>query len=138
MEMEYQKRFDTHGMTQRPDILVHSPRTDESAPAVKRGNLAVYALKKHATTEDSHDDHRKLQEIVAELRYQVGFFVNIAGTRASLGVWKHLVSSNIQAFGTRLVGEEVEIDHWWYDRSKAIARFETLGPLDSTQSLSRP
>jgi hypothetical protein len=75
LEMEYQKSA-RHGMSQRPDIVLHLPAEDADA-AVHENNLAVWALKRHATEAEASSDFEKLDEMFQMLRYPLGFFVNI-------------------------------------------------------------
>ncbi len=73
--MEYQKSF-RHGMSQRPDIVLHVPAEDSGACVVDN-NRAVWALKRHATQAGARADFEKLEEMFKRLRYPFGIFVNI-------------------------------------------------------------
>src|SRR5271167_3840878 len=75
LEMEYQKSA-RHGMSQRPDIVLHIP-AEESGAAVYENNAAVWALKRHATENDARTDFDKLDEMLGVLHYELGIFVNI-------------------------------------------------------------
>ncbi len=76
LEMEYQKSA-RHGISQRPDIVLHMPAEDFGA-AVDENNLAVWALKRQATEREAARDFEKLDEMFQALHYSVGIFVNIA------------------------------------------------------------
>ncbi|MCJ7545794.1 MAG: hypothetical protein MUP30_03035 [Deltaproteobacteria bacterium] len=75
LEMEYQKSA-RHGMSQRPDIVLHVP-AEVSGARVSENNLAVWALKRRATSAEAHDDFVKLDEMFEILCYPLGIFVNI-------------------------------------------------------------
>jgi hypothetical protein len=75
LEMEYQKSA-RHGIYQRPDIVLHIP-AEEASAEVYENNLAVWALKRHATEDAARDDFDKLDEMFDQLRYPLGIFVNI-------------------------------------------------------------
>jgi len=75
LEMEYQKSA-RHGMSQRPDIVLHVPAEDSGA-RVSQNNLAVWALKRDATSGEARDDFAKLDEMFETLCYPLGIFVNI-------------------------------------------------------------
>ncbi len=75
LEMEYQKSA-RHGMSQRPDIVLHAP-AQESGAKVSENNLAVWALKRHATPGQVRDDFTKLDKMFDMLCYPLGIFVNI-------------------------------------------------------------
>ena len=74
LEMEYQKSS-RHGITQRPDIVLHEPGEDSGA-GVAANNFAVWALKRRATTRQAQDDFARLDEMFETLCYPLGIFVN--------------------------------------------------------------
>jgi hypothetical protein len=80
LEMEYQKSRNVHGLVQRPDIVLHVPAEVTNAD-VSANNLAVWALKRHASEAEALDDFGKLDQMFATLQYHFGFFVNIADFR---------------------------------------------------------
>jgi hypothetical protein len=67
LEMEHQKSA-RHGISQRPDIVLHVP-AKESGARVSENNLAVWALKRHATSGKARDDFTKLDEMFEMLCY---------------------------------------------------------------------
>jgi hypothetical protein len=73
VELENQKLLGIHGMRQRPDIVIHAPRDDDSAASARQGNLAVYALKRGASKVEVREDLEKLAELIEELDYPIGF-----------------------------------------------------------------
>ena len=75
LEMEYQKST-RHGMSQRPDIVLHVPAEDSGA-GMAENNFAVWALKRRATLAEARDDFVKLDEMFEQLCYPLGIFVNI-------------------------------------------------------------
>ena len=75
LEMEYQKST-RHGMSQRPDIVLHVP-AEESGAGVADNNFAVWALKRCATARKAQKDFAKLDEMFETLCYPLGIFVNI-------------------------------------------------------------
>jgi hypothetical protein len=75
LEMEYQKSA-RHGMSQRPDIVLHVP-AEESGAGVADNNFAVWALKRCATAGEAEEDFAKLDEMFEHLHYPLGIFVNI-------------------------------------------------------------
>ncbi len=50
VEQEYQKQADLHGMTIRPDIIIHDPFNPTRHHVRTEGNLAVVELKLRATS----------------------------------------------------------------------------------------
>jgi len=93
LEMEYQKSG-RHGMTKRPDIILHIPAED-SGGRVTQNNFAVWALKRHATEGEAREDFAKLDDMFSLLCYPLGFFVNIDAK-------KHMAASYCGAFPERV------------------------------------
>jgi len=101
LEMEYQKSA-RHGLRQRPDIVLHVP-AEESGSGVVENNLAVWALKRHATPEAASQDFEKLDEMFKQLCYPLGIFVNIDAK-------KHFAESYRGEFAQRLRTVAVWLD----------------------------
>lgn len=51
IEQEYQKRLYGHGLTIRPDIIIHEPFDEARHDSRKDGNVAVIELKRDASQE---------------------------------------------------------------------------------------
>src|SRR5437870_801261 len=75
LEMEYQKSS-RHGVTQRPDIIIHKP-AELYCSSVQKDNLAVFALKHQASVNEAKEDFVKLDEMIEKLHYKKGIFINI-------------------------------------------------------------
>lgn len=76
LEIEYQKRDSLHNLTQRPDIILHTP-AELSGHSVSDNNFAVWALKRNANPDKAIEDFAKLDEMFETLRYPIGLFINI-------------------------------------------------------------
>jgi hypothetical protein len=76
VEMEYQKSAAKHGLTQRPDIIVHLP-TEHGSPSVNKNNLLVIAMKHRASSNAAMADFEKLDDIMRRLDYEFGVFINV-------------------------------------------------------------
>ena len=81
IEQEHQKRLQAHGLTFRPDIIVHEPFTPLLHGNRSEGNYIVVELKLNATPEEATDDFRKLTQMLQILNYPIGIFINIGSTR---------------------------------------------------------
>jgi len=81
VEEEYQKRFRDHGISHRPDILVHIPFESGITRTRKEGNFVVFELKLQANEDDALHDFAKLNEYITKLDYDLGIFVNIASEK---------------------------------------------------------
>jgi hypothetical protein len=112
LEMEYQKSS-RHELNrnQRPDIILHIPAELHSAP-VHEGNFAVYALKHQASANKAKEDFDKLDDLFENLRYPLGFFINIDSTQHRLNEYTGHYRDRLHAFAVTLVkGEVLTIIH---------------------------
>ena len=80
VEQEYQKRQQAHGLTIRPDIIIHEPFDPQRHGARTEGNLAVIELKRKASVGKATQDFKSLADMIQVLHYPIGFFVNIGST----------------------------------------------------------
>jgi len=83
VEQEYQKTAKVHGITLRPDIIVHIPFDRGVSPSRQHDNHLVILLKLSASKKKAEEDFAKLETICSVLHYPIGAFVNIA----SLDLW---------------------------------------------------
>lgn len=101
LEEEYQKGT-LHGTSQRPDIILHLPR-EESGAGARDNNLAVWALKRHATARSARSDFAKLDRMFNALDYPVGFFINIDASDHQRRVYNGRYPNRIVCFAVRLL-----------------------------------
>jgi hypothetical protein len=86
IEQEYQKRLHMHGLTIRPDIIIHEPFDEARHKSRQEGNIAVIELKHAASQKDASDDFESLAKMMEALAYPMAAFINIASetTHAAL------------------------------------------------------
>ena len=77
LEQECQKRLGLHGLTIRPDIIIHIPFERGNVKERQDGNFCVIELKLRASQRDIQGDLKKLSDMCNLLRYGCGIFVNI-------------------------------------------------------------
>ncbi|WP_341314534.1 hypothetical protein WN982_04245 [Paraburkholderia sp. IMGN_8] len=77
IEQEYQKRLQVHGLSQRPDIIIHEPFDPTRHRTPAEGNHAVVELKLQATRAQAIVDFGKLCVIMDVLEYPLAIFVNV-------------------------------------------------------------
>jgi hypothetical protein len=116
LEMEYQKSS-RHEMSQRPDIVFHVP-AEEAGAGVDENNIAVWALKRRATSKDAVEDFRKLDEMFRGLNYPVGIFVNIDAQRHMAHLYQGQYGERIEAVA---VWVEEAVMTAWASRASAEA-----------------
>ncbi len=80
VEQEYQKRAKLHGITLRPDIIVHIPFERGVSPSRRYDNYLVVLLDLSANQKEAEEDFGQLSTICSKLDYPIGAFVNIAST----------------------------------------------------------
>ena len=123
LEAEHQKSEHIHNMKQRPDVILHVPRLDTGNPA-RDGNVAVWQLKRNAAKEKALEDFEKIDDLIENLSYRVGVFINISSSQHHWEAYGGNHRKRLFAFSTRLVYGNVELG--W---SPNASRF-----LDPTES----
>lgn len=78
LEQEYQKRLRVHGLTIRPDIIIHEPFDPSRHLSRRDGNIAVIELKRAATVDRAAADVESLVQMLEILDYPLAIFLNIA------------------------------------------------------------
>jgi len=102
VEQEYQKRLRDHGLTVRPDIIIHEPFDPSYHGARTSGNRAVVELKVNATAAEAAEDFESLAAMIQVLRYPVGVFVNIASSVTHANLVPKAVRRHVVAFAVAL------------------------------------
>ena len=81
LEQEHQKTLVRHGLTIRPDIVIHEPFDPAVHRSRKDGNVAAIELKCRASPRQASDDFENLILMLSALRYPIGIFINIGHSR---------------------------------------------------------
>jgi hypothetical protein len=102
VEQEYQKRQRHHGLTVRPDIIIHEPFDPARHAGRTEGNRAVVELKLNATTAEAAEDFESLAAMIQVLHYPLGVFVNIASTITHANLVPEVVQGRVVAFAVTL------------------------------------
>lgn len=102
VEQEYQKQAGRHGVTIRPDIIIHEPFDPERFADRTQGNVAVIELKLRSTAAEAADDFKSLGLMLDELRYQLGIFINIGAERTWAELLPQALHGRVACFAVRL------------------------------------
>jgi hypothetical protein len=109
LEQEYQKRTSQHGLTLRPDILVHEPFNPSKHPDRTHGNYVVIELKLDATDQEAREDFAHLAEMMRRLSYPLGVFVNVAAVDTKIAQANRSNTGRIVAFAVSLKDGRVNL-----------------------------
>lgn len=109
LEQEYQKRQQEHGLTIRPDIIIHEPYDPNRHAERTEGNHAVLELKLNATPDEALADFHSLATMIKVLRYPVGIFVNIASDATYAELIPEDVRKQIITFAVFLVDGNTKV-----------------------------
>jgi hypothetical protein len=93
IEQEHQKRALAHGLTCRPDIIIHEPFDESRHKDRSEGNFVAIELKLRANMREASDDFQSLSDMIQKLGYPLGIFINIGSNET----YRHLVSENAQS-----------------------------------------
>jgi hypothetical protein len=77
IEQEYQKRIKEHGITLRPDIIIHVPFDNDESNTRGEGNFVVFELKLNANESSALVDYNNLSQMCSLLNYPLAVFINI-------------------------------------------------------------
>jgi len=102
IEQEYQKRLDAHGLTIRPDIVIHEPYDSARHASRATGNIAVVELKLRASAQQAAADFQSLAAMLRMLRYPVGIFVNIGSAETHVELVPQEARGRIVSFAVSL------------------------------------
>jgi hypothetical protein len=116
LEMEYQKSR-RHGLSQRPDIVLHIP-AEYSRASVQENNFAVWALKHRASRAEACADFARLDEMFEVLKYPFGFFLNIDSADPMRQHYSGAYGERLATVAAHLSAGDVRT-HWAYVDSKA-------------------
>jgi hypothetical protein len=77
IEQEYQKTLPRHGITIRPDIIIHIPSRPNSDDDRSFGNFVAIEIKRGATDVEAKLDYDSLALLAHRLAYPLTIFINI-------------------------------------------------------------
>ena len=112
VEQEYQKIFKIHGLSIRPDIIVHVPFERGVFNSRDEGNYVVIELKLNGSRKKALYDFNKLEKICKILQYSLGVFINIGSERLYLYDYLQRSSRNpnrtyhLHEFAVKLVNKD--------------------------------
>ena len=110
VEQEYQKRLKDHGLTIRPDIIIHCPFEQNKHESRSDGNLAVFELKLRASRATARIVYERLITICDELNYQLGIFINIGSRETHYEQSPAAQDERIMSFSVSLNEGRVEVN----------------------------
>jgi hypothetical protein len=109
VEQEYQKQAGLHGVTIRPDIIIHEPFSPGRHGARTEGNLAVMELKLRATPAEALADFENLGLMLNKLSYQLGIFINIDSTSTHVDLVPAACRERIVCFAANIANGAVTV-----------------------------
>ncbi len=109
VEQEYQKTSEDHGITIRPDIIIHIPYEKRIHSSRCAGNFVVFQLKLKASEDKAREDFSKLDLMFEKLDYQLGIFLNINSDNTFFDSYLGDYNDRLHCFAVRLVNNKVVI-----------------------------
>lgn len=121
-EQEYQKRLPAHGITIRPDIIIHIPTKPRGNH--RTGNFVAFELKLRARQRQAKEDFANLDLILGALDYPLGVFVNINSSQTYAQHYSGVFKERIHFFALRRRSAGIELRHAYYCGTKLIEQIE--------------
>jgi hypothetical protein len=118
VEQEYQKRFRTHGIKRRPDVIIHVPTL--LGGNRREGNFAVFALKLTAGPARARSDFDALDAIIRALDYPLGVFINIAAKKTHAEHYQGAFPSRLHWFAVYRSEEGAQVRHAYYNGTRFV------------------
>ena len=120
IEEEYQKKLEPHGMTQRPDIIIHDPIETGHSNNRKENNYVVFALKLNKKKNEVMKDYKKLDEVIEKLNYQFGIFININSINSFLGEYQGPNKDKLHEFCIKQINGNLTIHYAYLHENNVI------------------
>ena len=109
IEQEYQKTFPAHGITIRPDILLHVPFERGETQNRWEGNFVALELKLRASAKDADDDFSSLSLLALKLSYPLTIFLNIDSSETYFKQCPAEIAQQTVCCAVRLEGSQVHL-----------------------------
>lgn len=109
IEQEYQKILDDHGITIRPDIIIHVPFNEESNGTRRQNNYVVIQLKLQAEEKRAIEDFEKIDLMFEHLDYGLGIFLNIDSDETYIEKYTGNYRKRLRCFATYLLNDAVVV-----------------------------
>jgi hypothetical protein len=118
VEQEYQKRLREHGITGRPDIIIHVPTTADGNR--RHHNFAIFELKLAARAAGAQEAFESLDRVLAALDYPIGVFINIATAETHADEYSGRFPERIHCFAVQLINARAHIRHAHFDGTRFV------------------
>ncbi len=82
IEQEYQKTLPHHGITIRPDLIIHIPFERGATCWRNEGNFVAVEMKVNATAAEADEDFASLVLLKERLGYPLTLFLNIGAAQS--------------------------------------------------------
>jgi hypothetical protein len=102
VEQEYQKTLPFHGLTIRPDLIIHVPFDRKKTASRKEGNFVAIELKVRASSADAADDFMSLKLLHEVIHYSMTIFVNIDAQETHARLCPAAIAAHTVCFAVRL------------------------------------
>ena len=119
VEEEYQKRIPNHGISHRPDIIIHIPFEEGITRSRREGNFIAFELKLRATKNDALDDFAKLNDYITVLKYPLGIFVIIDSEKSFIEL---VPNDKIRVLNVLRDRQDVVVMHSYLKNRKVICQ----------------
>ena len=117
IEEEYQKTIPNHGISHRPDLIVHIPFEAGLTRSRREGNFVAFEFKLKGSRLDAVDQFIKLDDYLTILDYPLGVFVNINDTRSFVEI---VPDYRIHVFTTIKDQEIVKVSHSYLEDEQPV------------------
>jgi hypothetical protein len=109
IQQEYQKTLPIHGITIRPDLIVHIPFEREATESRKHGNFVAVEIKIRATQKEAQEDFESLETIKQALNYPLTIFLNVGSLETYARLCPASIATQTVCFAVALKDREAKV-----------------------------
>jgi hypothetical protein len=120
LEEEHQKTMARHGITRRPDLVLHVPTPEDGN--VRIGNLVVFELKRASSAAEAREDFNALDDVLGALDYPLGVFINIDDRRTHANQYTGRFRDRLHFLAVDRAPDQTRVRHAHFDVNGLVER----------------
>jgi hypothetical protein len=109
VEEDYHQGAATHGLKDRPDLIIHCPFDRGLFEHRGQGNYVVVELKRRASKQVAESAYAKLDRICMLLDYAMGILINVDSDQVFFSKSDNTTGGRLHGFAVELQGGRVQL-----------------------------
>ncbi len=109
IEQEYQKTLPKHGITIRPDLIIHIPFERGTTATRINGNFVAVEIKLRASAEAAEGDFESLRLLKERMGYPITIFLNLDSSETHTSRCPAIIAEQTACFAVCLRDDEAVV-----------------------------